>query len=178
MKRDLLLIAIITLVVFFTTREFFPKVVEKQAVPVIRTVYDTVPTLPEWYADSLPLWKKRKHTTDTLEVVIRETVVDTQYIPVNAPPDERPNLWPVLSYRGGSRFGDTAVVSSFDVRTGRLGVSTVFIPGILTSIEADSNASPKFTFAPFPELKKPSLFYKLKMVAIGFGACSAINMVR
>lgn len=170
------LTVVITIVLY---REFVPpKKVYLSSVPHIVTKHDTVKVLPEWFADSLKTWKSRSASTDTFTLVVTNTVVDTEFVPVNAPASERPNLWPLLSYHGGTAFGDTALVSTFSVRNGSLAVSKVFSTGILTGIEADSSNVPRLTFAPFPEEKKPSFFYKLKMIGIGYGVCSIVNTVR
>lgn len=173
----LVVLTIVITVVLY--REFVPpKVIVKSGVPYIVTKHDTVETLPSWYTDSIKIWKSRPASTDTFTLTITNTIVDTEYVPVNAPPENRPNLWPVLQFHGTASPGDTAVVSTFSVRNGNLAVSKVYSPGILTGIEADSNTVPRLTFAPFPEPKKPSLLYKLKMIGIGYGACSIVNSVR
>lgn len=171
-----ILTIIITIVLY---REFVPpEKVYLSSVPYIVTKHDTTETLPSWYADSVKIWKSRPASTDTFTLVVTNTVVDTEFIPVNAPATERPNLWPVLQYHGGAAFGDTAVVSTYSVRNGHLAISKVYSPGILTGIEADSSNVPRLTYAPFPEPKKPSFLYKLKMIGIGYGACSIVNTVR
>ena len=171
-----ILTIVITIVLY---REFVPpKVIVESGVPYIVTKHDTVHTLPDWYKDSVRIWKQRATTTDTFNLVITNTIIDTEYVPVNAPPEHRPNLWPLLEYHGPVARGDTAVVSTFSVRNGNLAVSKVYSPGILTGIEADSNTVPRLTFAPYPEPKGPSLFYKLKMMGIGYGVCSIVNSVR
>lgn len=171
-----ILTAVLAIVLY---REFVPpKVIVKPGIPQIVTKHDTTETLPSWFEDSIKIWKKRPASTDTFTLVITNTVVDTEFVPVNAPPEQRPNLWPVLEYHGPARAGDTAVVSTFSVRNGNLAISKVYTPGILVGIEADSTTVPRLTFAPFPEPKKPSLFYKLKMIGVGYGACSIVNSVR
>lgn len=176
--KNLTLVIVTFALAFLIVRQWFPRTIVETSVPHIVTKYDTVTTLPRWFQDSLRIWKSRKPTTDTVNLVVTQTVVDTEYVPVNNPPEERPNVWPVLSYHGGDSFGDTAAVSTFDLRSGRLGLSKVFIPGILTDIEADSNATPKLTFAPFPKQKGPTLFQSLKLIGIGFGSCMVYNGIK
>ena len=179
MKKDLVLAVTVAVTMFFVTREFFPRhIKETNVIPHIVTQYDTVERLPRWYADSVRQWKRRKATTDTVTLYVSSTVVDTQYYPVEAPVADRPPLWPVLSYHGTASFGDTATVTSLDMRTGRLDISRPVIPGIHTDIEVGKDPEPKLTFAPFPKQKGPSLLYKLKMIGIGFGSCSIYNTVK
>lgn len=173
-------VAVLLLVTIATTvlavRTLWPKVVTEKAVPRIVTIHDTVNTLPEWYEDSLRIWKRRKATTDTVELYYTNTVVDTQYIPVNLPPEERPQLWPVLSYHGTAKWGDTAVVSTYSVRNGNLAVSKAFIPGILTDIEANANSEPKLNYAPFPKGEKHGFWHNPLVFGIGFGSCAALSI--
>ena len=163
-------------------RSCFPVTIVEPSIPNIVTKFDTVETLPAWFADSTEIWKRRGFTTDTINLIVSETVVDTQFIPVTqgctaAAVEARPHLWPLLTYRGGTRFADTALVSTFDLRSGKLGLSKVFIPGILTAIEADSNASPRFTFEPFPKTKKTSVWTKLLWSGVGYGVCTVAGAV-
>lgn len=180
MSKYLFLVVITFLTTAFAVREFFPRTVkETTTIPVIVPKYDTVETLPKWYKDSVEHWKKRKHTTDTLPVLVTSTVVASAPINVIASPEQRPDIWPVLDFSGGTRLGDTAIIGSLSLRSGRVALSKFYIPGILTGIHMDSaNSVPKLDFASFPEPKKPSLLYKLKMVGIGFGACTIYNGVR
>jgi len=181
-KATLALIAVTALTTGFATREFLPRTITKPAVPIIITQYDTVKTVPEWFKDSVRIWKRRKATTDTLNLVHSVTHVDTEYVRIPCDTAQRSQIRPVLSYHGGTKLGDTASVATFSLRSGNLDISRVYIPGILIGIDADSTPTPKMTFAPFPEPKKPSFLYKLKMLGIGFGAgtvaCAAYNTAR
>ena len=158
---------------------FFPRrVVNKVEIPKIETVYDTVDRLPKWYKDSVDHWKRRKATTDTVPLVFTNTIVDTEYVPVNAPPENRPDLCPVLSYHGGTRMADTAVVSSYSVRDGRLAVSRLFVPGILTDLEASmGNNIPRITFKPFPPEEKHGFWHNPKVFGIGFGSGAIVTSI-
>lgn len=141
--------------------------------------YDTVKVLPSWLKDSLKVWKKRPATTQKTPILISAMKVDTQYVPVDATPENRPNIHPLLSYNGGSRFGDTAITVTFGLRDGEPTISKVFIPGILTGIDANTeDGTPRMTYAPFPAPKKPSLLYRVKMIGIGAGACMIYNGVK
>ena len=173
-KPVAVLLAVTIVTTALAVRTLWPKVVTEKSVPQIVTEYDTVDALPKWYEDSVRIWKRRKATTDTIELYYTNTVVDTQYIPVNSPPENRPELWPVLSYHGSAKFGDTAVVSTYSVRNGNLGVSKAFVPGILTDIEAHANSRPKLTYAPFPKGEKHGFWHNPKVFGIGFGSCAAI----
>jgi len=150
----------------------------KPQIPHIITKFDTVTVIPSWLSDSVKKWKKVKHTTDTVNLTITNTIVKTDTMKITLPPEERPNVWPILSYHGGASFGDTAVVSAFSVRDGRLGISKVFVAGILTAIEADSTSVPKMSFSPFPDQKNPSLFYRLKYILIGAAGYALYQTVK
>lgn len=171
------LVVITAILAVWATRELWPRKVVEQSVPRIVTRYDTVPTLPEWYTDSVRHWKKRKYTTDTVPLVLTETVVDTEYVPVTRPPEERPNIWPLLRYSGGRSFGDTAVVTTFNLRDGKLAVSQLFIPGMLTAIDAsDTLRTPRINYAPFPPGEKHGFWHNPKIFGAGFLSCAAIGL--
>lgn len=176
------LIAVLMLVVAVTTalavRTLWPKTVTVKSIPQIVTRYDTVPSVPEWYKDSVKYWKKRKYTTDTVNLEFTNTVVDTQYIPVNAPPEDRPDVWPLLSYHGGSKWGDTAVVSTYSLRSGNMAIAKVFVPGILVDIDAyrPDSTTPRLNYAPFPKGEKHGFWHNPKIFSIGFGSCAAIGL--
>lgn len=177
-KPVAVLMAVIIIVTVIAVRTFWPKVVTEKSVPQIVTEYDTVRSVPTWYADSVRYWKKRKYTTDTLNLYFTNTVVDTQYVPVNSPPEDRPDVWPLLSYHGGSKWGDTAVVSTYSLRSGNMAITRVFIPGVLTDIDAfhEQGTAPKISYAPFPKGEKHGFWHNPKVFGIGFGSCAAIGL--
>lgn len=172
----LLLVTIVTTVV--AVRTLWPRVVTKPSIPSIVTRYDTVHSLPQWFQDSVRQWKKRKYTTDTVNLYYTNTVVDTQYVPVNLPPEARPDTWPLLSYHGGSKWGDTAVVTTYSLRTGNASISRVFIPGILTDIDAyrPDSTMPRLNYVPFPPGEKHGFWHNPAVFAVGFGSCAAISL--
>lgn len=185
MKKELVLVGGAVVLTAALMWEFMPKRTVEKIIPNIITQHDTVSVdkLPDWYTDSVKKWKKRIHTTDTINIYVTNTIIrsDTikQFVYVGSDTSKRPNLWPVISYHGGSRFGDTAIVTTFSLRAGIGSVSRVFIPGILTAIDVDSGKPyPSLTYVPFPKPKSPSLFYKVKMIAIGYGSCLLVNSVR
>lgn len=184
MKRDLVLVTLTAALTGFLVWEFIPRKPDTITIPVIKTVYDTVKVVPTWLNDSMRIWKSRKATTDTVELVISETIIDTQFLPITVGCDSsaiaaRPKKWPILSYNSGGNFGDTAFVTVFDIRTGQLGASRVFTAGILTGIEADSNTTPRITYKPFPSTKRgATLWDKVKWTGVGFAGCSVYNMVK
>lgn len=175
-------VAVLLLVTALTTalavRTLWPKVVTEQSVPQIVTKYDTVTELPAWYADSVRHWKRRKYTTDTLNLYHSNTVVDTEYVPVNAAPEDRPDVWPLISYHSGSKFGDSAVVSTYSLRSGNLAITKVFVPGIVTDIDAwvVGPTAPRINYAPFPEGEKHGFWHNPKIFGIGFGSCAALSI--
>jgi len=146
-------------------------------IPTIVTLFDTVETVPKWLNDSIKKWKKIVHTTDTVNLVIQNTLIDTVFVPVNAPAEERPNLWPLLEYHGGASFGDTAIVTTFSVQTGQGAVSRIFIPGILTDVTTGASNVPQLRFEPFPKRKGATVFQQLKLFGLGFGSCSLLQLV-
>lgn len=143
-----------------------------KTIPTIVTRYDTVTVAPKWLQDSISAWKKRKSTTDTVNIVISNTVIQSDTVYVGADSTLRPRIWPVLEYHSGLHFGDTSTVVTFDLRSGVRVASRLYTPGILVGISADSNSVPRLDYIPFPVPPKPPLIYTLKMFAIGFGACS------
>lgn len=177
MKRDLVIVGLTAFLSIILTRSACKSPDPKPSIPTIITKHDTVHTVR---LDTI--WKLHtKHTTDTVNLVITNTIVDTQVINVNAPPEERRNVWPLLAYHGGAKFGDTAVVSTFSLRSGRLGVSKVFIPGILIAIDAgegDEASVPKMSFEPFPAQKGTPLLQRLKYVLIGAAAHALYTTVK
>lgn len=176
-----ILLSISTVTAFFIGKELFPreKEVEKK-VPVIRTEYDTVEVRPAWLEDSIKKWKKTVYTTDTINLTPIQIVINDAKIPINAPAEQRPRINPLLSYSGGRAFGDTALVRTFNLQDGTESVSKIYVPGILTAIDAEvDNPTPRLNFEPYPPKERHNWFYPVKHIlmgagigsAIGFGAC-------
>ena len=116
-------------------------------VPTIHTVYDTVRTPP----DTVVLRGPKVVTTDTVELVNRQTLHDTVQIAVNNPDTTaRPNLWGILSLTVGKNRGDTTRTATFSVRSGKTTTSTVWTPGPLQGAWADSSGTPRLNFYPPP----------------------------
>ncbi len=163
------LVVLTMLSTIFLVRECFPRTIKgPTTIPRIITRYDTVESLPKWYGDSVKAWKKRKFTTDTVTLVAQLTTVTSQVIPVDSSPEKRPDIWPLLSYHGSVKFGDTALVATYSVRSGNMAISKVFIPGMLTDIDAfRDGGTPRLNYEPFPVCPGPSLLYRLKMMGLG-----------
>lgn len=184
MKKELGIVVLTFVLTLFFVRAFFPRTkIITNTVPQIVTRYDTVESLPKWYADSLKKWKKTIHTTDTVNIYVTNTIVrtlrDTMFVNVGPDTTQRSKIWPIIAYHSGSHFGDSAVVSTFNLRSGIGSISKLFVPGILIAMDADSvNSYPKLTFAPFPPPKKISLFTKIVYIGGGYGACSLVHMVK
>lgn len=144
----------------------FPKVVKVgRNIPVIVTKYDTVRT--KWVVhDTI-----EKFTTDTFNLVVHQTIYDTVVINVT---DNRPAIWPIMSYRATSR--DSAYVRTFDLRTGSGALNQIYTPGPLNVIVADSLPTPNMTFGTYPEFHTRSIT-KLLWGSIGFGICTVSNWV-
>jgi len=148
-----------------------------KVVPKIITVYDTVDKEPKWLTDSIKKWRKRVHTTDTVNLTPTVITLRDVHIPVNAPAEERPNIWPVLSVNGGRVWGDTTVIRSFSLRTGTEAVSKLFSTGYITDLEADfdSNSTPRITFTPFPASEKHGFWHNPKV--FGYGILAGIGLI-
>jgi hypothetical protein len=151
------------------------KTVEK-TIPKIVTQYDTVEKTPEWLTDSLEIWRKQEFTTDKTNLIIENIIIRDVRIPVNSPPEQRPNIWPVLSINGGRIFGDTTFIRTFSVRSGHEAVSKLFTAGYITalSVELDSNSTPKITFTPFPPAEKHGFFHNPKV--FGYGLVAGVGV--
>ena len=174
--KDLMTVVVIGGAAFFIGSQCFGKTKTiERIVPNIVTRYDTVKTTPKWLLDSLKKLQKRAATRDTTEIIVENTLIDTVFVPVPADTAARPPIWPLIGYAGSVRFGDTALVTTFSLRSGEGSVSKVYIPGILTGIEMDSTPIPKLIYAPFPKPKGPSFLYTVKTIGygtlIGLGAC-------
>jgi hypothetical protein len=177
-KPVAILLAVTAMTTGLAVRTLWPKVVTVKSVPRIVTHYDTVHAVPKWYQDSVRVWKRRKYTTDTVNLVYSNTVVDTQYVPVNAPPEDRPDVWPLLSYHSSGKWGDSAVVSTYSLRSGNMAITKVFVPGILVDVDAfrDGNSAPKLNYVPFPPGEKHGFWHNPAVFGIGFGSCAAIGL--
>lgn len=178
MKQSLIIAILSAILGIVAYETLFPRKPATNPIPIIVTKYDTVATTPVWLRDSIKSWKSKKYLTDTVNLVLSKTVIETSYVNLEATDtSKRPNLYPLLSYHSRGRFGDTAIVSTFALRSGKTTVSNVFVPGYLTDIETDSSSTPRLNFVPFPPPPTPSFLYKVKLLALGFGACYISNKV-
>lgn len=172
MKGAIVIAALAAVLGGALTRECFPKREEVlKPVPTIVTVYDTV-------RDTVRLRGPRVVTTDTVQIVIRQTVHDTVQINVGCDTLERPPLWPVLNAQIGKSRGDTSRVTTFSLRSGRPTVSRIWTPGPLRSLWADTTGTPRMDFYDPPKPPGVSLWTKVKWTVIGYGSCTLVNSVR
>lgn len=125
-------------------RECFPKREPGRTIPTIVTKFDTVRTPPE----TLVI---RHFTTDTFNLVVRQTIHDTVVINVGRDSTPSDSIWPLLQYAQRSR--DTAEVRTFDLQTGRGASSLIYTPGPLTAIEVVSTPTPKLAFGSWPGVR-------------------------
>lgn len=142
-------------------RVLFPRtILEERKIPVIVTKYDTVKTT----------WQRVVHhtTTDTFNLVIRETIHDTVVVNVT---DNRPKLWPVIGYTQLKR--DTASVRTFELTSGRGAALTVYTPGPLIGLYADSIPAPQMNFGTYPT-PHVSTVKKLFYGGLGYLLCKVI----
>lgn len=144
-------------------------------IPKIVTHFDTVEVTPAWLVDSERAWKKKKYTTDTVNIVLTNTIIKHDSIYLGPDTSLRSHLYPLLEYHGGVRFGDTATVVTFSLRDGVKSTSRIFVPGILTEIEADTSATPRLNYTALPEAPRLSLIYRLKLILYGAGAVTIIR---
>lgn len=143
-------------------RLLFPKTVTVgREIPTIVTQHDTV---------RVP-WERVVHrtTTDTFNLVVRETIHDTVVINVH---DSTTKLWPIVGFTQLKR--DTANVRTFELTSGRGAVLTVYTPGPLTGIYADSTPAPQMNFGTWP-VQSTSTFKKLFYGSLGFGVCRVLR---
>ena len=170
MKKFINLGAVLILIIgsSLLTRACFPNVVTKPSIPRIITQYDTVYTPPVY--DTVKI-----ATTDTVNLVIRETVHDTTVINVGQSDSTRENIFPVLHIRLGTTFGDTGQITTFSLRDGTGRVSEIFIPGYLTSLDVRPDSiTPRMGFNPFPDY---SVHFWDKLKYGFYGAVALITVV-
>jgi hypothetical protein len=159
----------LVLLVVVLTREFLPRTVKgPPPVPMIVTVRDTV-------RNTMYVRAPRRVTTDTVQLVIRETVHDTSYVNVGPTPAERTNIWPVVGLEVGRKVGDTTTVSTFSLRTAQGSVARVYTAGPLLGIWADSSPTPRLLFGPPPQPARVSFWTKVKWGGIGYGGCAVVG---
>lgn len=142
-----------------------------RVIPTIVTRYDTVETLPKWWEDSVKKWKKKVYVTDTVNLLATHVVVDTQYVPVDAPAEQRPDIHPLMYLNAGKgHFGDTVFTQTFSLKTGKTTLSKVFLPGIIVGIDANyPSGTPRIDFEPFYPAEQHGWFYPTKHKLIGAG---------
>lgn len=146
--------------------ELWPKVtVETHTIPPIVTKRETVAVAPKWLQDSVRYWKSKRVLSDTVtlvkssELITRTTVHDTVY----------PKLWTIVSY---SQKDTNALVRT--VNGPRTAINSVYSPGNLVFMAADSNPYPRFDFD-FPSAPQgPSFGTKLKYIGGGVVSCLAV----
>ncbi len=170
-KLNLFVLIVLMAGAAIAVRELFPKTnTITNVVPQIVTQYDTV----EVYIspDTIEVV-----TTDTVNIILRETFFDTTLINVACDPEERPEIYPVLTLRMGENFGDTSIVETFSLRTGKPTRSILYTPGFLTSLDITNEPTPRMNFTAFPK-PRVSLWNKLKYSLIGFAGCEATHLFR
>lgn len=169
MKKNIAAVIGLIVLTVVLTREFLPRTVKgPPPIPTIVTVHDTV-------HDTLEVQTPAEATTDTVQLVIRETIHDTTYINVGPDPATRTAIWPAISLEVGPKVGDTTTVNTFELRSGRGATARVYTPGPLLGMWADSSATPRLTFGPPPAPPSVSFWTKLKWGGIGYGACTVVN---
>lgn len=164
--KRLLFDAVATLVLVFIIRELFPKketLVER--IPQITTVHDTV-------HDTLKIVVPKKVvTSDTVNVVIRETIHDTVFITSDTSAD----VWPILNFYRTSKSGDTTTVSTFSLKHGNGANVDLYTKRLMiTGMWAGPDASPRVELTPWP-ICDVTLLQKLKWSGIGGAAALSLR---
>lgn len=142
-------------------RMLFPKTVTVgRIIPTIITKRDTV---------KVP-WKQTIYhtTTDTFNLIVHETIHDTVVVNVTT---NKPILWPVIGYT--QLKSDTASVRTFELASGRGAVLTVYTPGPLIGLYADSTSAPQMSFGVYPT-NHVSTVKKLFYGGLGILLCKAL----
>lgn len=170
MKQSLLLAVLAAVLGGVLVRECFPRTIQGPIpVPTIVTVHDTTHDTVRIAPPKLPPMPN---------LVMRVTFHTPIQIRVDAPPEERSPLWPVLNAQIGKSRGDTSQVITFSLRSGQTAVSKIWTPAPLRAIYADTTATPRLDFYE-PELRRAvSLWTKVKWTSVGFGLCRVQEAVR
>lgn len=163
------------IVLIVGVRELFPKRERVQIeipVPTIVAVHDTV-------HDTLEIKQPAVVTTDTLQLLVQQTVYDTVII-LSMVTD---SVWPILSAQFGQNRGDTSKVVTFNLLTGQPALSRIWTPGPVRSIWASSNGYPRIDFYEPPVIPAGSSFWRdVKIFGGGFASCTitdwALNKLR
>ena len=140
--------------------------------PVIVTHYDTVRTPPE----SVFIHGPKVVTTDTVNLVETVTLHDTVTVYVGPDTTQRPALWPILSLTVGAKRGDTTRAATFSLRSGLTTTSSLWTPGPLAGVWADSSGVPRMQFYPPPVCTVPFMA-KAKAGAVGAGIYELLRLL-
>lgn len=146
--------------------ELWPKVVvETHTIPPIVTKRETVTVEPQWLQDSVRYWKSKKVLTDTVTLVKTMELITRTVIHDTVPS----NIWAILSY---SQKDTNAIVRTFNGQ--RTSISSLYSPGAVSFMAADTVPSPRFDFSLPNPPQGPSFGTKLKLIGGGFASCLAI----
>lgn len=163
MKSNLLLVIVAAILGGVLVRECFPRTVKAPIpVPSIITVHDTVHDTVRIAPPKLPPMPN---------IVMRVTLHTPSQIPVNVVAAERPNLWPILGLTIGGSRGDTSHTTTFSLRSGQIATSSIWTPGPLRGVWADSTMTPKLDFGAPLMPQDVSLWTKVKWTSIGIASC-------
>lgn len=140
-------------------------------VPMIVTQHDTV-------HDTLRLeLRPPAPKPGTPNLTISVTIHDTSNLNAGEKPQDRANLWPVLSLSVGRRVGDTTTANTFSLRTGQVAVSRFYTAGPLLNVWADSTGAPRLLFGDSPRPPRVSIWTKAEWTAVGWGGCTVVNAI-
>lgn len=166
MKRLWPIIGLVILVAILS-REILPKHVRDPAPPpIITTVHDTI-------HDTLRIRVPKPVPGPTL--TIRETIHDTTFIQIGPAPEQRTNIWPVLTVDVGKKVGDTTRITTFSLRSGQGASSQIYTGGPLLGVWADSVGTPRVLFGTPPQPASVSFWTKVKWGGLGYASCEVVN---
>jgi hypothetical protein len=171
-------------IAFFGGRLLWPRTVTSSPrAPFIVTKYDTVSVPPRWLADSVRVWKQRRVTTDSFNLLIARTIVAKNVEPpkvntvtVHDTVHDTIGVWPLLTFnRSSSSRPDTAFIRTF--RGSQEALMSVYASGPVISIFADTTPLPRIQFGEWPTFHTSS-WTKGLWAAIGFGSCALAGRVK
>lgn len=164
MKQTIILVLLAVILGGVLARELFPRREQVlKPVPQIVTVHDTVHTPAN-------LKTVEVFTTDTVKIVISETLHDVPQMLVDVDTESRRHVWPILNVQIGESRGDTSQVTTFSLISGGIGVSKIWTPGPLKAMWVDSTQTPRMSFYEPPIPPGVSLGTKIKWGGVGAGA--------
>lgn len=129
-----------------------------RVVPHIVIQAETLKYIPKNILDSLKIWRSRKTTSDTFQLIQRITIAPS--------PIDTQTIWPIVVLNSSS----PSQLSVITQHGPTIAQTTLFAPGPVTGVYADSNATPRIQFGTWPQYHQSTLS-KVLEVSAGFAAC-------